>query len=128
MPGNRKTIFDEISDYSKKYNYPSSVKYSKVDNTVSKAKLKSNMEKAENSNFLESKMRGSIESPGVGNYNAYNKLYVKGKNGNKWVNSKIKSKSTTNTKLPPVGTYDPSPVSFTLFDSIENKDRSNSTL
>jgi hypothetical protein len=59
-------------------------------------------------------MRESIEkAPGVGYYNAYRHEFDK--RGSKWVLPKNQSKSDINIKLPPVGTYNPSPVSFSLF-------------
>ena len=42
------------------------------------------MGKADNSNFLESSMRSSLDAPGVGNYNS-NKSIFGEKKGNRWV-------------------------------------------
>ena len=46
------TIFDDIERVSKKSNFPDPTKYNKVDSEVDKSKLKSNLSKAENSNFV----------------------------------------------------------------------------
>lgn len=48
-----------------------------------RAKLKSDLSKAENSNYLDSSMRGSLESPGVGEYNAYHG--INDHRASKWV-------------------------------------------
>ena len=61
-------------------------------------------------------MRGSIEQPGVGNYNPHQ--LAKHNKAVKWMESKSKSKSEAKTKMPPVGTYDPVPAQFGLFSSI----------
>ena len=70
---------------SKKYNFPSSVKYSKVESEVDKSKLKGNMNKADNSTYLESQMRTAIDGPGVGNYNSYRGEFADKSKGNKWI-------------------------------------------
>ena len=62
-------------------------------------------------------MRGSLDGPGVGNYNANRSEFGQGK-GRRWTEGKNKSKSEAKTKLPPVGTYDPKPVDISLFSSL----------
>lgn len=81
-PSTRKTIFDEIEHIQKKFNYPETGKYDKVVTEVDRTKLKSNLSKAENSNFLESSMSDALKAPGVGNYNAYHAVFDQ--RGNKW--------------------------------------------
>lgn len=61
-------------------------------------------------------MRNSLDAPGVGNYNAHHAIFDH--RGSKWVLPKNKSHSASGVKLPPVGTYNPVPVSFKLFQSV----------
>jgi len=44
----------------KKYNYPGAATYGKVEVAADLTKLKGNISKAENSNYLDSSMRGSL--------------------------------------------------------------------
>ena len=89
---------------------------------MDKAKLKSDLSKAVNSNFLESEMRASLDNPGVGNYNAYRSGL--NKVGGKMSIETARDKSKTiPTKLPSVGTYNPSPVAYDLFGNKSKIDK-----
>jgi hypothetical protein len=49
---NRKTIFDELEQMQKKFNYPPAGKYDKIETDVDRTKLKSNLGKAAYSSYL----------------------------------------------------------------------------
>ena len=66
-------------------------------------------------------MRDALNAPGVGNYNANKSIFGTDNKGSKWIEGKSKSKSENKTKLPPVGTYDPKPLNFSLFSSISSQ-------
>lgn len=70
-------------------------------------------------------MRGSLDCPGVGNYNSNRSIFAE-KKGPKWVEGKNKSKSEAKTKLPPVGTYDPKPIDYSLFSSLASLEKGRS--
>ena len=121
-PAKRLTIFDELEHASKKLNFPGAGTYGKVEVQTDRAKLKSDISKAENSNYLDSSMRGSLESPGVGEYNAYHG--INDHRAAKWVaEEEKKTKASTSLKLPPVGTYNPLPQSYELFDNSLKADK-----
>lgn len=63
-------------------------------------------------------MRNSLDGPGVGEYNAYRVEHDH--RGNKWSPDPEKAKKLkkSDTKLPPVGTYNPNPASYSLFSSV----------
>lgn len=62
-------------------------------------------------------MRGSIECPGVGQYQAKADLFDQ--RGPKWKQNKgKKSQSQHSMNLPPVGTYNPLPIEYSLFDNL----------
>lgn len=67
-------------------------------------------------------MRNSLDCPGVGNYNSYNPAVDRNR-GNKWVREEGKKKSAS-VKLPSVGTYNPNPVSYSLFGGNQIKPKS----
>jgi len=54
----------------------------------------------------------------VGNYNSY-RPYLDHR-GSKWVADPELNKKKSIEKLPPVGTYNPNPISFRLFSSISD--------
>lgn len=60
-----------MAHFQKKQNFPPAGKYDKVEVDTDRAKLHSNISKAENSNYLDSSMRYSLENPGAGNYNVF---------------------------------------------------------
>jgi hypothetical protein len=49
-----------MEHFSKKSNFPGAGTYGKVEVETDRARLKSNISKAENSNYLDSSMRGSL--------------------------------------------------------------------
>lgn len=64
-------------------------------------------------------MRNSLDSPGVGTYNSARPYFDH--RGSKWVadpEKEKKVKKISNEKLPPVGTYNPNPVTYRLFSSV----------
>ena len=70
-------------------------------------------------------MRKSLESPGVGNYNAYRAVFDK--RGTKWVEDKSpKEKKENKIKFPSVGAYNPNPISYRLFSGITSVDKKKS--
>lgn len=71
-------------------------------------------------------MRDALNAPGVGNYNANKSIFGTDNKGSKWIEGKSKSKSENKTKLPPVGTYDPKPLNFSLFSSLASLDKGKS--
>lgn len=81
------------------------------------------MSKADNSNYLESSMRDALNAPGVGSYNSAKTAFGTENKGSKWIEGKSRSKSENKTKLPPVGTYDPKPLNFSLFSSLASNDK-----
>ena len=70
-------------------------------------------------------MRGSLDAPGVGNYNSNRSGFGENK-GWRWIEGKNKSKSEAKTKLPPVGTYDPKPIDYSLFSSMASLEKGKS--
>ena len=56
---------------SKKKNIPAAGIYDKIQVDKDRARMKSDIDKAERANFCDGSMRSSIENPGVGNYNSY---------------------------------------------------------
>ena len=94
----------------KKKNVPAAGTYDKIETDVDKAKLKSGLGRSEKSNFLDVSMRNSLEVPGIGEYN---KLHDEDKRAAKWMQEK--GKKAKSVKLPEVGTYQPLPVSYSLF-------------
>ena len=111
----RKTIFDEMEHENKKKNIPAAGKYDKVAVEEDKSKLKGNINKAEKSNYIDGSMRSSLDAPGVGNYNSY---HNEDKRAAKWMEEKGKpKKASRSVKLPSVGTYQPLPVSYQLFEN-----------
>lgn len=67
-------------------------------------------------------MRSSLESPGVGEYNAYHG--IDDHRAVKWIAENEKKKAvSTSLKLPPVGTYNPLPMAYQLFDNSLATDR-----
>jgi hypothetical protein len=77
-----------------------------------RTKLKSDLGKSEKSNYIDSSMRNSLESPGVGNYNSF---HNEDKRAAKWIAEKEKKVASKSVKLPPVGAYSPLPVAYQLF-------------
>ena len=70
-------------------------------------------------------MRKSLESPGVGNYNAHRA--VLDHRGSKWVEDKNKRRPSENQiKLPSVGAYNPNPQSYRLFSGISKDQKKKS--
>ncbi len=63
-------------------------------------------------------MRDALNAPGVGNYNSNKSSFGTEDKGAKWIEGKSKRISDVKTKLPPVGTYDPKPLNFSLFSSL----------
>ena len=96
----------------KKANYPAAGIYDKVQIETDRTRLKSDLSKAVKSNYIDSSMRNSLESPGVGNYNSY---HNEDKRAAKWVGEKEKKVGSKSVRLPPVGTYSPHPVAYQLF-------------
>ena len=120
-PSQRKTIFDELAEQTKKRNYPGAGLYDKVVVDVDKSKLRGDISKADNSNYIDSSMRFSLDGPGVGEYNSYHG--IEDHRAIKWMEKKGKT-DKTEVKLPPVGTYTPVPVAFTVFDRERKKAKS----
>jgi hypothetical protein len=72
--------------------------------------------------YLDNEMRGSIECPGVGQYDA--KVDIFDQRGPKWKEAKgKKSQSQHSMNLPPVGTYNPLPIEYSLFDNLAGSDK-----
>ena len=94
---------------------PGAGAYSKVETDIDKSKLKSNLRQGEAPNFIEGSMRNSIEAPGVGQYNAYRAILDH--RGSKWGPDNEKNIKKSQVKLPSVGSYNPKPVSYSLFES-----------
>lgn len=59
-------------------------------------------------------MRGSLEAPGVGQYNEYHK---RDQRAAKWKEENQKKAVSKSVKFPPVGTYTPLPIEYHLFDN-----------
>lgn len=118
----RKTIFDDMQRIISKNNFPSAASYL---TNPEKDKHKSNLSKAEEPDYLEARMRNSIETPGVGQYNGKDQRLKWHGHFIRWKANKSTSQSKApKEKLPPVGTYAPLPVSYDLFESIETKSKS----
>lgn len=98
----------------KKANYPAAGNYDKVEVETDRTKLKSDISRADKANYIDSSMRDSLESPGVGNYNSY---HNEDKRAAKWVAEKGKKVASKSVRLPPVGTYSPRPVAYQLFEN-----------
>jgi hypothetical protein len=60
-------------------------------------------------------MRYSLESPGVGEYNSYHG--INDHRAAKWMPEIEMKNKEKNVKLPPVGTYNPLPMAYNLFDN-----------
>ena len=120
-PSDRKTIFDELAEQTKKRNYPAAGLYDKVVVETDKSKLRSGAGKSDKSNYIDDTMRFSLDGPGVGEYNVYH-----GKEDHraaKWMEEKGKVEKKE-IKLPPVGAYTPVPVAFSVFDRERKKAKS----
>lgn len=98
---------------ARKKSVPGAGTYVKIETDVDKSKLRSNLRKGEAPNFIEGSMRNSIEAPGVGQYNAYRA--VLDHRGSKWAADNEKNIKKSTVKLPSVGSYNPRPVSYSLF-------------
>jgi hypothetical protein len=59
-PAPRQTIFDEIEHNTKRANFPGAGAYGKVEVQTDRTRLKSNISKAENANYLDTSMRYSL--------------------------------------------------------------------
>jgi hypothetical protein len=60
-------------------------------------------------------MRYSLECPGVGEYNSYHGN--KDQRSVRWMPQKGIKPKEDKLKLPPVGTYNPLPMEYNLFDN-----------